>query len=98
MVAIIRLKGILTKEGEIKVDLPDNWQPGEIEILLPANEMERIDEGLDIALEFQGQTLGEILDSGLVGSGADWEIGDSAEWVAEQRRKRREERLKRWME
>jgi hypothetical protein len=94
--AIVRIKGILTETGEIKVDLPENWQPGEVEVLIPTEVSEWTDEELKQMLEFKGQTLGEILDSGLVGAGADWDIGDSAEWVEEQRRKRMEERRKRW--
>jgi hypothetical protein len=94
--ATIRIKGILTPEGEIKVDLPENWQPGEVEILIPQLEAEWTDEQLKEMFEFKGQTLGEILDSGLVGAGADWDIGDSAEWVDEQRRKRMKESRKHW--
>jgi hypothetical protein len=41
--------------------------------------------------------LGDI-DPDLIGAGADWDIGDSADWVAEQRRKRLEESRKRWTE
>lgn len=39
-------------------------------------------------LNFKGKPLGAI-DPSLIGAGADWDIGDSAEWVREQRNKRR---------
>lgn len=40
------------------------------------------------------RVIGDILASGLVGSGADWNVGDSETWVQEQRRKTWDERLK----
>jgi len=98
---ITRLQGILTEEGEIKVELPPNWKPGKVEVLLYADEdLEWTDEELDELLEymqFEGKPLGDI-PSELIGAGADWDIGDSADWVAEQRRQRQEESRKLWME
>jgi hypothetical protein len=96
--ATVRIKGILTPEGEIKVDLPENWQPGEVEVLIPSNETVWTNEEWEEILQnmkFEGKPIGEIPPE-LIGAGADWDIGDSAEWVEEQRRKRMEERRKRW--
>ncbi len=76
------VKGYLTEDGELKVELPANWQPGEVDILMPVS-----DEAVEERFVFKGLTAGEILQSGLVGSGADWDIGDSEEYVQEQRRK-----------
>jgi hypothetical protein len=93
--ATVRIKGILTAEGEIKVELPENWQPGEVELVIPTEETVWTDEELKEMLNFKGLTLGEI-PADLIGAGADWDISDSAEWVEEQRCKRMEERRKRW--
>ena len=97
------IKGRLTDDGRIEAELPEGWQPGEvsIEIAVDTDTVWTDDELAELAqyMKFEeGKTLGEILDSGLVGSGADWDIGDSAEWVEEQRRKRKEESRKRWTE
>jgi hypothetical protein len=90
------IKGRLTDDGRIEAELPDGWQPGDVTIEVPIEqETEWTDEELKEMLNFKGLTLGEI-PADLIGAGADWDIGDSAEWVEEQRRKRMEERRKRW--
>jgi hypothetical protein len=94
------IKGRLTDDGRIEAELPEGWQPGEvsIEIAVDADTVWTEEELEELAqyMKFEGgKTLGEI-PSELIGAGADWDIGDSAEWVEEQRRKRREERRKRW--
>ncbi len=98
--ATIRLKGYITETGEIKVDLPKNHPVGEVNLTIEApredEKTEQETDSDDDVLQFKGQTLGEILESGLVGAWSDWDIGDSEEWVQEQRRKRREERQARW--
>lgn len=83
------IKGYLTADGQIKVDLPDNFMEGEIELTILVSEA-----------SFEGKTLGEILDSGLVGTGVDWDFGDidSVEWIEQQRAKRRQERQSPWTE
>ena len=90
--AMIQIKGILTQDGKIEVELPDGWQPGEVNVEIniePAWSNEEVNE----ILNFEGKSLGDI-DPSLLGAGADWEIGDSAEWVEKQREKRR----KKWMD
>ncbi len=87
----ITVKGYI-KDGQLQVDLPETLPDGEVEVTIAISEQNQ--EGQPS--EFKGLTLGEILESGLVGSGADWDIGDSEEWVREQRRKRRERRQARW--
>lgn len=92
----IIITGKLTKDGKIEIELPEGWQPGDIRVELPV-EPTWTDEEIEEMLNFEGRPLGEI-DPDLIGAGADWDIGDSAEWVAEQRRKRLEESQKRWKE
>jgi hypothetical protein len=89
--AIVRIKGILTAEGEIKVDLPENWQPGEIEILIPSNETVWTDEELaelEELMKPEPVPASEIVMAEEIGSWSD--IEDSVAFVEELRRKRRE--------
>ena len=81
----LRVKVDVTENREVTIKLPDDFPVGEAEIII-ATEVE------------EAGTLGSILASGLVGSGADWDIGDSEEWIQEQRRKTWEERRKLWMD
>ncbi|GAB5492244.1 MAG: hypothetical protein Phog2KO_24590 [Phototrophicaceae bacterium] len=85
--AMVSIKGVLTEDGKIKVELPDGWQAGEIRVEVQI-EPAWSDEEIDEMLNFKGKPLGAI-DPSLIGAGADWDIGDSAEWVREQRNKRR---------
>lgn len=86
-ITYITLTGFV-ENGELQLDLPEYVVDGEVEVRIALKEQENQVEA--------GKTLGELLESGLVGSGADWEIGDSEEWVQQQRQKRREERRKQW--
>ena len=98
--------GYLNDKGEIEIDLPENWQPGEIQVLVPVKDdtpesdwenQPWTEEELKEMLTFRPSTMGEILKSGLVGSGADLEIEDSAEYVEKLRRNEEEQRRKQWM-
>ena len=75
----IILQGRITEDGQLEIDLPDDLQPGpvEVEIRQP-----------DGANEIKGVTLGELLNSGLVGLWKDrTDIGDSVEYARELRRR-----------
>jgi hypothetical protein len=73
--ATIILQGTITPEGELQVELPDNLPPGPVEV-----EIRQPEE--------KGVTLGELLDSGLVGI---WEnrtdVEDSVEFARQLRRR-----------
>lgn len=91
--ATIQLNGRITENGELEIDLPPGLPPGEarvtIEIPLePAWSPEEIREALTI----KPMTGAEIVAAGLVGGWEDKGITDSAEWLEEQRRRRRERR------
>ncbi len=79
----IRVKVDVTEDREVTIKLPEDFPVGEAEITIEA-ETEAVG------------TLGSILASGLVGSGADWDIGDSEQYIQEQRRMTWEERRKSW--
>ena len=90
------VKGYLTEDGELKVELPANWQPGEVEIAVSVEEeITQTDwdqqpwtpEELDEMLTPHPSTLGEILKDGLIGGWEDRGITDSVAFIEEQRRK-----------
>ena len=89
--AVIHLNGRITEDGELKLDLPSGLPPGEaritIEIPIAAGWTS---EEIDKALKVEPMTGAEIVASGLLGGWKDEGITDSAAWVEEQRRKRRE--------
>jgi len=89
----IRLKGRITEEGELDLELPAGLPPGEarITIELPIEPSWMPDE-LDRALEVVPLTGAEIVRSGLTGGWADQGIPDGEDWVREQRQLRRDER------
>ena len=85
--ATIVIKGTLNPDGTIHIDLPDGWQPGEIMVEL-AVEPTFTDEELDQLMQPQsGKPASEIE----TGGWEDLDIQDGAEWVEQQRRKRREQ-------
>ncbi len=90
---MIQLNGRITEKGELEVELPPGLPPGEarvtIEIPLePAWTPEELDEALKVV----PMTGAEIVAAGLTGGWKDKGITDAAEWVEEQRRRRRERR------
>ncbi len=71
----IILHGVITPDGQLEIVLPSDLSPGPVEV-----EIRR--EAID------GLTLGEILDSGLVGLWADrTDIQDSVMYARELRRR-----------
>ncbi len=89
--AVIHLNGRITESGELKLDLPSGLPPGEARItieipIVPSWTAEEITK----ALKVEPMTGAEIVASGLVGGWEDEGITDSAAWMEEQRRKRRE--------
>jgi hypothetical protein len=85
----IIVKGILTEEGKIIVDLPEGWKAGEIELEVPIEPQATYsDEELAELLKSEPQSGAEIAQADEIGSWAD--IEDSVEFVEEMRRKRRE--------
>lgn len=101
MVRYVTIKGVV-KDGKLEVELPPDLVDGEavVTVVIPAAVPQDTltDEEWREALNFQGATLGEVLASELIGTGADWDIGDSAEWVEQQRGKQAEEARKKWMD
>lgn len=90
----IRLRGRITEEGELDLDLPAGLPPGEarITIEIPIEPGWTSDE-LDRALEIIPLTGAEIVEGGFTGGWADRGISDGEDWVRERRQRRREERL-----
>lgn len=103
----VKIKGTLNEAGQIDLELPANWRAGEIIIEIPIlrdKELETllqpnpqpVDDWQDFnVFNFAQKTLGEI-DKALIGAGSDWEIGDSAVWLDDQRQKRAEKSRHQW--
>jgi hypothetical protein len=88
---VIHLNGLITDEGELKLELPTGLPAGEarITIEIPA-EASWTREDLDRVLTTAPMTGAEIVKAGLLGG---WEgAPDGVAWVDEQRQKRRERR------
>ncbi|MBC7871801.1 MAG: hypothetical protein H7Y09_13235 [Chitinophagaceae bacterium] len=102
----IHLTGLITADGELKVDLPEGIAPGEVELTLKvthaAPQTEEVDdlpltdeelaELMKIEPKSGAEALAELaaLDAVYGNPWANMGIMDSVEWVQEQRRKRRE--------
>ena len=84
----VTIKGRI-KDGKLEdIQLPPNTADGEVELQVPI-----IEEDSDIELSMENFRFKAIPSDQIVGGG--WEdlgITDSVEWVAEMRRKQREER------
>ena len=90
----ITLKGYITEDGQIKVDLPENHPVGEVTLIIEPvdDEAPWTDEEIDELLRPEPKTGAEIVQNLAIGSWSDLGIKDGVEWVEEQRRKRREKR------
>jgi hypothetical protein len=85
----IIVKGILTEDGKIIVDLPETWQAGEVEVKIPVEtQATYTEEELAKLLKSEPQSGTEIAEADEIGSWSD--IEDSVEFVEKMRRKRRE--------
>lgn len=95
MVAI-RLKGYITETGSIEVEIPKDFPAGEvmltIEAVAPDEEQPLTDAEIQELMRPNPKTGAEIVALGHTGGWEHKEITDSVEWIAEQRRKRREQR------
>lgn len=80
--ASIILKGLITADGHLEVELPPDVEPGQVEIEIRRPLVE-------------GVTLGQLLESGLVGVWAERnDIQDNVEFARELRQKA----FRRWTE
>lgn len=89
------LKGYITEDGKLEVELPEDHPVGEVNIIIESEktETEWTDEEIaELMRHGEPQTGAEIAKSPEVGSWAHKGIEDSVEWINEQRRKRREKR------
>lgn len=91
--ATFRLRGRITEEGELDIELPAGLPPGEarITIEIPTAPVWTPEE-LDRALEIVPLTGAEIVRGGLTGGWAERGISDGEDWVQAMRQRRREER------
>jgi hypothetical protein len=98
MATVFHVKGYITDDGQLKVELPEGWQPGEVEVTIAVTEKSGDDipweerpwtqEELDESLKFNPIPAENIVPGGWEDMG----IEDSVQWVEEQRRKMMEGR------
>jgi hypothetical protein len=90
----IRLKGQVTSEGQLLVDLPGDLPPGEVDITIeiPQAAETFTEEEIAELLTFKPTSGAEVVAAGLTGGWEHKNITDPVEWVEEQRRKRKARR------
>ncbi len=89
------LKGKISHDGKLEFEFPEGFEPIEVQIAVSPAQNEAsaevesqaaeppfTDEEIRQMLTVTPKTMGEILESGLIGSWTDWDKGDPAEWVA----------------
>ncbi len=71
----VTVRGTITPDGKLEIELPGNFQPGQVEVEIRQAEI-------------QGVTLQALLDSGLAGLWADRDdLGDSVDFARSLRRR-----------
>lgn len=90
---VIHLNGRITESGELECDLPEGLPSGDARITIEiGDESGWTPKDLDEALRTVPMTGRQLVESGLLGGWEGEGIEDSAAWVEEQRRRRREQR------
>jgi hypothetical protein len=87
--SILELRGRITEEGQLEVDLPAGLPAGEARVTIELPSAQRwTAEELAEALRVQPLTGAEIVAAGLIGG---WEgVESGTRWVARRRKDRRE--------
>ena len=88
----VHLTGEITESGELSIDLPEGLPPGKVEVVIAFPEQGWADDDLAALLKPEPMTGQEIVAAGLTGGWKDEGISDGAEWVQEQRQRRKEQR------
>jgi hypothetical protein len=80
MATVFHVKGYITEDGQLKVELPEGWQPGEVEVTIavteksgdeiPWEERPWTQEELDESLKFKPVPAEDIVPGG-------WEVSES---------------------
>ncbi|MBI1281923.1 MAG: hypothetical protein GC179_27610 [Anaerolineaceae bacterium] len=90
----LRLKGQVTSDGQLVVDLPKTVPVGDVEVTIeiPNADEQFTPEEIQELLTFKPASGADVVAEGLVGGWEDKGITDPLAWVEEQRRKQREQR------
>ena len=90
----LHLKGQVTADGQLLVDLPQPIPDGDVNITIEIpNADETFTEAeLSDLMTFTPKSGADVVAAGLVGGWEDKGIDDPVAWVEEQRRKQREQR------
>jgi hypothetical protein len=86
---VVELHGRINEFGELEVDLPDDLPVGEVRIVIESLEDVWAEGELEELMRVDPMTGADIVAAGLTGGWKDLDINDGAEWIQEQRRKRK---------
>jgi hypothetical protein len=90
--AIIRLRGYITEEGRLEIELPAQIRPGAVEVTIqPVQDMPSIwtEDEIETLLAPQSLKSGAEIADWLMDTETGWEdVEDGAAWVESRRRKR----------
>lgn len=89
MNAVIRLRGYITPEGKLEIELPSQTEPGAVDVIIqPALDAQSAwtEEELTTLLTAQTPKSGAEIADWLLTTETGWEDGeDGASWVKKQR-------------
>ena len=90
----IHLKGQITPDGQLHLDVPENLPPGDVDVTLEIPDLDQqvTEEEIRDLLTFTPTSGAEVVALGLVGGWEDMNITDPVAWVDELRRKQKEQR------
>lgn len=90
----LHLKGQVTSDGQLVVDLPKTVPVGDVDITIeiPNADEQFTPEEIQELMTFTPTSGADVVAAGLVGGWEDKGITDPVAWVEEQRRKQREQR------
>lgn len=105
MATIIHLKGHITKDGKLQVELPPDIQPGDVDVIIqplavaddvPWEERPWTEAEIDEMMTRSPKTGAEIAASDVVGAWEHYGITDSVEWVEAVRKKEQQRSQEKW--
>lgn len=90
---VIEVTGRINEAGELEVRLPEGLPPGSVQVRIELGDVSPLTEQeMDELVQTTPLTGAEIVAAGLTGGWSDLNIADSAAWVEDVRRKRKENR------
>ncbi len=91
---VIEVSGRINEAGKLEIELPEGLPPGSVRVRIELGEdiPPLSEHEIDELLRTTPLTGAEIVAAGLTGGWSDLDIRDSAAWVEDMRRQRKEKR------